>query len=739
MRCPQTLQQRRRYFVRCAVTVAAILFLASACDAQAQVTPKSQTPEAPWTQELKKYPGLLEEFGRLFEKLQSNVQFPAARGESRLLPLLPEATMSYAAFPNYGDAAHQAVKIFRQELQESAVLREWWQHGDVAAGGPKVVDALEKFYELSQYLGEEVVVSGATEGKDSRLLIVAEVRKPGLKKLLQQTVNESAGKSKAGVRVFDQQELAAAKDGGPVEELVILVRPDYVVGALDLATLRKFNARLDRGGREFATTPFGQRVVQGYQGGVTILSAADLHKILGQIPLGTQQSQMTFEKSGFADMKYLVWEHTSVEGQEVSQAELSFAGPRHGAASWLAKPALLGSLDFVSPKTMLAGTLVLTNPTQIFDDVKELVSASDPNAFAPLTQAEQGLRLSLKEDLLNYLGGEITLELDSVTPPKPEWKALLKVKDANRVQQTLSTLLAAANMEAEQLIEGGVTYYSFKIPSPQTKFEIGYAFVDGYLVIGSSRETVAEAVRLHRSGESLGKSKKFLAAMPPGHAAGISGLLYQDPIAMTALRLRQFAPEMAGALGQMVGESSPGVICVYGEESAIREASRGGPFDVAAVLVVAAIAIPNLLRSRMAANEASAVGSVRTVVVAEVTYETTYPKRGYAPNLATLGPGPGGTNSESAEHANLIDDTLGNERCTADAWCERSGYHFRVTAVCSKQSLCKEYVVVATPVRSETGVRSFCSTSDGVIRYKTGPPLTSPVNASECRAWPPLK
>jgi hypothetical protein len=736
MRQAQVLWQRH-YFTKCAAAAAVIFLVASSCGAQAK--PTGQASEEQWAQELKKHPELLAEFGRLFEKLQSNVQFPEARRESRLLPLLPEATMSYAAFPNYGDAAHQTVKIFRQELEESAVLREWWQHGEVARAGPKVEDALEKFYQLSQYLGEEVVVSWATEGKDSRLLMVAEVRKPGLKKLLEQMVNEFAGKSKAGVRVLDPQELAGAKDGGPAEELLILVRPDYVVGALDLATLRGFNARLDRSGRGLVSTPFGQRVVQGYEGGVTILAAADLHKILSKVPPGTEQNQMTLQRSGFADLKYLVWEHKSVAGQEVSQAELSFVAPRHGAASWLAKPALLGSLDFVSPKTMLAGTMVLTNPAQIFDDVKELASISDPNAFAPLAQAEQVLKLSLKEDLLSYLGGEITLELDSVTPPKPEWKAILKVKDAARVQQTFSTLLASAHVEAGQyLVYGGVTYYAVKIPSPQTTFEVDYAFVDGYLVLGSSREAVEEAVQLHRSGESLGKSKKFLAAIPPGHSPGASAMLYQDPIAMTALRLRQFAPEMAGTLAQLAGESTPGVICVYAEEAAIREASRGGPFDVAPVLVVAAIAIPNLLRSRMAANEASAVGSVRTVVVAQVTYEVTYPKRGYAPNLATLGPDPRGANAESADHAGLLNQSLANESCTADGWCSKSGYRFKVTAVC-KQHLCEEYVVVATPINSNTGVRNFCATSDGVIRFKTGPPLPSPVSVSECRAWPPLQ
>jgi hypothetical protein len=731
------LQQGRFHLVRWAASIGAILVVASTCGAQ--TTPEAQEPAAAAIQELNaKYPGLWAEFGRLLEKLQKNVQFPAVRGESRLLPLLPEATMSYGAIPNYGDAAHQTLKVFQQELQESKVLHDWWQHGEVATAGPKLEDGLEKFYQLSQYLGEEIVISGAMDGKEPKLLMVAEVRKPGLKKFLQQMIEEYGGKSKAGMRVLDAQELATEKDVRGADELLLLVRADYVVGAEDVATLRSFNARLEKGSGGFATTAFGKRVTQAYQGGVTILAAADVHKILEQVPKGTKQEQTTFEQSGFADMKYVVWEHKELSGQAVSEGELSFGAPRHGAASWLAKPAPLGSLEFVSPKAMLAGTMVLTSPPQIFDDLKELMSISDPNAFASLAQMEQVLKLSLKEDLLSYLGGEITLEVDNVTPPKPEWKAILQVKDAERLQKTLSTLLGVAHLETGQYtVESGVAYHAVKIPTGQTMLEIGYAFAEGYLIIGSSRETVAEAVRLKKSGESLGKSKKFLAALPPGHAAGASALLYQDPVAMMALRLQQVSPEMAGTIGQLVGENRSGLICFYGEDKAIREASTSKGLDTGIALVVAAIAIPNLLRSRMAANEASAVGSVRTMNTAQVVYATNYPKRGFAPDLATLGPDPGKPNAASADHASLLDDTLGNNSCTADAWCTKSGYHFRVSAVC-KQHLCKEYVTVATPIDSNTGVRSFCSTSDAVIRYKMGEPLTAPVSASECRAWPPL-
>jgi type IV pilus assembly protein PilA len=728
----QKLSVKQGHFLWCATGIAAIFLVAPGC--RAQTTPAA-TPDMPWSKDLNKYPGLLPEFGKLIEKLQRNIQFPAARSESHLVALLPESTMSYAAFSNYGDVTGQALKIFRKELQESAVLHDWWQHGDLAAAGPKLEDSLEKFSQLHQFLGEEIVVAGSLEGRDPSLLLVAEVRKPGLKKFLQETIAHLDGESKQGVRVLDLQELAAAKDTGSSQGFIVLVRPDYVVAAVDLATLRSFNARLDRHDREFVSTPFGQRVVKEYEGGLTVLAAADVQKIMDEVPAGARQNE-TFQRSGFADAKYLVWEHKNVAGRDISQTELSFIAPRHGSASWLAKSGPLNSLNFVSPKAIVAGTVLLNNPAQIFEDLKELESTSSANPIASLEAFEKILKLSVKDDLLSTLGGELTVELDTLDPPKPGWRAILSVRDVSHLQQTLSVLLAAGHVEAQRFEDGGVTYNTLRIPS-SAPMEIGYTFVDGYLVIGSSRELVAEAVRLHKTGESLGKSKTLLAALPSGHALKASALIYQDPIAMTALRLRQVAPEMAESLAQISRGATPAVVCVYGEESSIHEASSSGAYDLGAVLVVAAIAIPNLLRSRIAANEASAVGSVRTVNTAQVVYEGVYPQRGYAPDLATLGIDPRGPAAGSEAHAGLISETLANGNCTDGAWCTKSGYHFTVRSIC-KQHLCKEYVVVATPVDSNTGTRNFCSTSDAIVRYKPGSPLASPLSVVECKGWSPL-
>jgi type IV pilus assembly protein PilA len=698
----------------------------------------AQDPTVEFKRYFAKHPGLLEEFGRIVQKLEK-VEYPAGRTQSKLLPLLPAGTVAYAAIPNYGDVAQQALTIFRQEMKESKELKEWWEQGEVGTGGEKVLDAVERFCQINKFLGDEIVVSATMAGKEPSFVLLAQAKKPGLKKFLDETITQIYGKANPGVHVFEPQDLATLLAVLGKQDLIVLVRPDYVVAGVDLKAIRSINERLERATTEFASTPFGQRITDEYKGGVTSLAAADLQRVLHDLPKGTEKDQASFQQTGFADMKYLLWDRKYAGDQTLSQMELSFNGTRHGAAAWLAKAAPLGSLDFASPNAVVVLSLMLASPAQIFDDVKQLAGPSS-SQFAAIAGGEKALNLNLKDDLLKLLTGEITLEVQDLAPPMPKWRAMLGVKDAERLQGTLATLLTAAQINPTQDIEGEVTYNTLRIPTGNAVMEVGYAFADGYLVIGSSRAATAEAVRMHKSGESLAKSKKFLAALPPGASPVVSAMVYQDPVALAALaalQFRQFAPGMADFFSQLSGKGTPGIMSIYGEETAIREASKGGNLDVGVVLVTAAIAIPNLLRSRIAANEASAVGSIRTVNTAEVTYVSTYPKLGFARDLATMGEGTERDNPGSEAHAGLLDKPLANESCTATAWCTKSGYQFRLRGVC-KEGLCTQYVAVATPVNANTGTRSFCSTSDGVIRYKAGPPLTTGITVSECKSWAPL-
>src|SRR5437660_5448442 len=88
---------------------------------------------------------------------------------------------------------------------------------------------------------------------------------------------------------------------------------------------------------------------------------------------------------------------------------------------------------------------------------------------------------------------------------------------------------------------------------------------------------------------------------------------------------------------------------------------------VAIILIIAAIAIPNLLRARIAANESGAVGNLRTLNTAEVSYITAFPASGYSTTLAQLGSGGTCPTPPSSTQACLIDDTLGTAISIATA------------------------------------------------------------------------
>ena len=145
---------------------------------------------------------------------------------------------------------------------------------------------------------------------------------------------------------------------------------------------------------------------------------------------------------------------------------------------------------------------------------------------------------------------------------------------------------------------------------------------------------------------------------------------------------------------------------------------------VAIILIIAAIAIPNLLRARMAANESAAASSVRTINTAEVSYITAYPTTGYSAALANLGgasPCTAGTAT-----ACLIDNNLATATTAAKA---KSGYIFAETVGASSN----QYEAAGFPVTlNSSGTKSFCAVEDAVIRVNPG--VSSDPGYVGCRA-----
>jgi len=123
---------------------------------------------------------------------------------------------------------------------------------------------------------------------------------------------------------------------------------------------------------------------------------------------------------------------------------------------------------------------------------------------------------------------------------------------------------------------------------------------------------------------------------------------------------------------------------------------------VAIILIIAAIAIPNLLRSKMAANEASAVSTLRTFTTASISYSTNY--NAFEPNLKSLGPVAAGT-PPSSTTADLVDNELGKDPAV------KAGYTFTYTFASGT------YTISANPSSpGVTGQRYFFTDPSGVIR-----------------------
>jgi prepilin-type N-terminal cleavage/methylation domain-containing protein len=139
---------------------------------------------------------------------------------------------------------------------------------------------------------------------------------------------------------------------------------------------------------------------------------------------------------------------------------------------------------------------------------------------------------------------------------------------------------------------------------------------------------------------------------------------------------------------------------------------------VAIILVIAAIAIPSLLRAKISANESSAIGSMHTIVNAEISYTTSFPQIGFAPTILALGPGAGNQScpaaGPTAANACIIDGVLSGAIGGAAV---KSGYGFEALGQNPTAGAFRTYTAAAVPTAyNTTGTRDFCTFEDDILR-----------------------
>jgi type IV pilus assembly protein PilA len=163
---------------------------------------------------------------------------------------------------------------------------------------------------------------------------------------------------------------------------------------------------------------------------------------------------------------------------------------------------------------------------------------------------------------------------------------------------------------------------------------------------------------------------------------------------------------------------------------------------VAIILIIAAIAIPNLLRAKIAANQSAAVGTLRTISSAEETYSSTY-SDGFTTTLAMLG-GAAGAAPKCAANGQLIDEVLSNDPA------QKGGYQYAyansgvlalptgVPAGCATSGF-TGFSVSAGPVTLNTGTAAYCIDETGVVRVDSAATALENMNNCSATGKPPLQ
>ena len=589
--------------------------------------------EISWSRDAARYRERLAALKSLGRELDLALVPASARTSARLLDLVPAGTGVYVALPNLSQSLGTAWQLVQQRVAENPILGEWWsEHFADPADEAEIAQAIAELERFGSELGNEIVIAIDTaiaadsdeQAPHNAPVLLSEVADPArFSPLLDEEIARlnalpaSGGSGTEGGNPTDAPRIRRIADPSSetagTDELLVWLTGDLLLASPSAAPLAAVQAGLASGSNAFVGTPFHSRLAGVYSGGVEWLVGVDLAAIVAQVAEESssdgEESRRALEHLGLADAEFLILDSRSAAGETQNRAHLGFRQERRGIASWLAEPAPVGALDFVSPAAHLAVGGVLKEPAAMLDDLLALVEATAPEgadaASSPLRQladfeSEHGL--SLREDLAATLGGDFAFALDGPWLPMPSWKLVLEVNDAGRLQSTLVTLVEEWNRAAaaasagdgqevptltltQEAIDGNVVY------DLQTSAGSGLAhflFIDGYLVVGPSRALLVEAVAQRAAGVTLIASSAFLDLLPHDGQAHYSGLVYQN-LGGAMGALGEFLGSQGGIpeaererLTALVGDGGATVAVAYGEIQGVTLSTRGahGPMGL---------------------------------------------------------------------------------------------------------------------------------------------------------------
>jgi FecR protein/Protein of unknown function (DUF3352)/Putative zinc-finger len=575
--------------------------------------------EIAWSRNAAKYLALLGDFAVL-QKQFAAIPGPGLRYSSDLLQYVPDNTVVYAAIPNLANTLEEANRLFQDRLQQSPALRNWWRQQQKGKG-PKLADVLDHMKTFSSYLGDEIVFAvGKTGTTYTDPIVLARVRQPGLEAFLQSESRRlrSDPSQLALQTVHDPWAITPA----PGHPLLVYINNDFLIASPDVAELQRAAMRARPGsGSPFADTPFYQQIARAYQQGAGWLFCADMEQIVVQnVHVGSNSSDLP---PGIGDVRYLTMEHREVSGKTENQAALTFASQRQGVASWLAAPASMGSLEFVSPEASMVTSAVIKNPRNIMEEVFQMAGSGDANFAQHLAEFEAKTGVNVLNDITAPLGGEVTMAFDGPVLPTPRWKLIVEVYDPSTLQATIAKLVDSFNREGNAQGHslrlttrkvGSQTYYVIGSPN-HVNSEVDYTFVDSYLIAAPDLGTLSRAIQARQAGYTLTHSPAFQALLPTDRYTNFSAIFYHNigpvvgPIAEQLKSSGALTPQQRQSIDALTANSAPGLIYAYGEPDRIVVASNTGfmGFDLGTLLTMGDNGpfLPQMLLGRALSGPAS--------------------------------------------------------------------------------------------------------------------------------------
>lgn len=554
--------------------------------------------EVAWSRNAARYAQVLEGLAALRKDLNA-VPKPGVRNSTQLLNMMPENTVLYAAIPNLAASIVESNRIIEERIQQNPALKDWFasQQGQ---HGPGMSQAISTIKDFGDQLGDEIAVGAGMSdaGQPNEPIVLAQLKNPGgfraffdaqLQKL------NTSGKAPQVQWVDDPRNAQPATTSGD-KQLYVWINGDTLVASPKLEQLQT----VAKGVSGFSGTPFYARIAQVYSEGAGIVLAADLEKIIAhtrgvrRLAVGDEKEN-ALSQLGVFNMKSFVLDQKDTDGKTHTRAVLSYTEADHGVTSWLAQPAPMGSLEYISPDANLVAGFVIKNPTAVVDDLLGVLNGVCPDLNKHLTELEKNHGLNVRNDFAAPLGGEYAFAIDGPVLPVPSWKLVFQVNDPVHLQQTFERVVEEVNkeiakegkqgLEWEKSESGGRTYYALR-SKDLGGVQVNYVFANGYLIAGPTRALIDQALRYHDSGSTLTHSPQFMAGLPADGNVNFSALVYHNLAPLVQPFANKLGTtgsnEQQKAIATIAANMQPTLAYAYafGDRIEVAANTDGGPFGL---------------------------------------------------------------------------------------------------------------------------------------------------------------